>query len=461
MNVFPESPDFEIGTVGFDSKDAKERPLDLLGRKALGQRLTDLVDRVDQPLVIALDGAWGSGKSHFLKLWAGAHKPELDGKAKVIYFDAFEHDYLDDPLVSLVATLTSSAPAEARKAPALTKVKRAALVLGKGVLRAGAAAASFGVTDYIAALAPGLVEAAVGGAIDEVESATDGVIDRLWAEKSGRIAAMQHFRAALEDLTKAEGETFRKIVIIVDELDRCRPDYALSLLETVKHFFSVPNVHFVLGTNLSALENSVKARYGAEINATKYIQKFLSLSLRLPNAGKTHGSESAAYDYFMATASRYAIGDRTREIARETLKLVMATDINLRDIDRILTLLALLPKAVNSYNMPVHVTVVGATFLRVLHPDLYLKIRNGRADMGEIEPALGLVRPISSLATKAEGYWLHIACCIETMDSIFAKGVPQEYYESVLQGSGHWGMVQSKPDLRGIYAEVFDSLTLP
>ena len=67
----------------------------------MGKKLTDLVDRIDQPLVIALDGEWGSGKSHFLKLWTGAHQNgELGGKAKVIYFDAFEHDYLDDPGLS-------------------------------------------------------------------------------------------------------------------------------------------------------------------------------------------------------------------------------------------------------------------------------------------------------------------------------------------------------------------------
>jgi hypothetical protein len=89
--LFPEDPIFEIGRCGFDDRDAEDRPLDVLGRKPLGQNLTDLVDRFDQPLVIALDGGWGSGKSHFLKLWAGAHKKELGGKAEVIYFDAFEN----------------------------------------------------------------------------------------------------------------------------------------------------------------------------------------------------------------------------------------------------------------------------------------------------------------------------------------------------------------------------------
>jgi hypothetical protein len=116
---------------------------------------------------------------------------------------------------------------------------------------------------------------------------------------------MEEFRKSLIDLTKAvQVETLdahedesedatekidptepehRKLVIVVDELDRCRPDYALSLLEIIKHFFDVPHVHFVLGVNMSELENSVKARYGAGINAGLYLQKFVKVTMGLPH----------------------------------------------------------------------------------------------------------------------------------------------------------------------------------
>lgn len=60
MKLFPEDPVFDIGKVGFDSKDANDRPYDVLGRKPLGQKLTELVDRIDQPLVIALDACFYS-----------------------------------------------------------------------------------------------------------------------------------------------------------------------------------------------------------------------------------------------------------------------------------------------------------------------------------------------------------------------------------------------------------------
>ena len=73
MTVFPSDPAFSPGDIGFKSVDPSGRSFDLLGRKGLGEQLSNLLAGTDQPLVVALDGSWGSGKSHFLKIWTGAH----------------------------------------------------------------------------------------------------------------------------------------------------------------------------------------------------------------------------------------------------------------------------------------------------------------------------------------------------------------------------------------------------
>jgi hypothetical protein len=131
MNLFAPEPQFIPGTVGFDTLDEHGQLYDLLGRKAMGQRLSELLERINQPLVVALDGGWGSGKSHFLKLWAGAHGLENNGTAQVIYFDAFEHDYLDDPLISLVGAISKSEPKASGAMEALQSVKKAAMKLAR------------------------------------------------------------------------------------------------------------------------------------------------------------------------------------------------------------------------------------------------------------------------------------------------------------------------------------------
>ncbi len=84
LRLTPPEPDFTPRDKSFDDKDATGLRYDLLGRKAVGRRLSDLVERIGEPLVIALDGIWGSGKSHFLRLWTGAHRKEDDGRARVI-----------------------------------------------------------------------------------------------------------------------------------------------------------------------------------------------------------------------------------------------------------------------------------------------------------------------------------------------------------------------------------------
>lgn len=103
------------------------------------------------------------------------------------------------------------------------------------------AVASGGVTE----VAGPLIDAAAEAASKEIETAAEA----FWAREDGRRAAMEQLRTALIDLTMVEtdgGAGPIPLVVVVDELDRCRPDYALALLEVVKHFFSVPNVHFVL-----------------------------------------------------------------------------------------------------------------------------------------------------------------------------------------------------------------------
>ena len=421
-NIFPEPPVIEIGKSGFDGSDANGGPFDVLGRKPMGQKLTDLVDRIDQPLVIALDGEWGSGKSHFLKLWTGAHEHELCGKAKVIYFDAFEHDFLDDPLVSLISRLVEYHGERTWTAAALDRIKKAAFPLIKTVLRAGVALATTGASEAAGALGD-VVIAKVG-------EASDSAIDQFWKEETGRIAAMKQFRDALKGLTDPanKGDPAQKIVFIVDELDRCRPDYALSLLEVIKHFFTVPNFHFVLGTNLVALAHSVKARYGSEIDADKYIQKFVSLSMRLPEGMNFDGNTKPAYQYFLGVSQRYSIDSQGRSYATDRMKYItQGQNVHLRDVERILTYLSLLPPLNSGVYPYVREILVGATFLRVLHPADYLRLREGKSNIADIERTLSVRMPRTDNDYGAEHEdWLLWADVLETREDIMKLGVAAE-----------------------------------
>src|SRR6056297_1012579 len=99
MKLFPQDNDVVLYETGFDD--------DVLERKAISKQLSELVERIEDPIVLALDDKWGSGKTFFLKRWVAAHAVENNGTATTIYFDAFENDYLTDPLVSIITAVSS------------------------------------------------------------------------------------------------------------------------------------------------------------------------------------------------------------------------------------------------------------------------------------------------------------------------------------------------------------------
>ena len=74
----------------------------------------------------------------------------------------------------------------------------------------------------------------------------------------------------------------KPLVIMVDELDRARPDYAVKFLETLKHFFQTKGIVFILAVDKAHLESSVKSLYGSDINFPEYYRKFVHRNVSLP-----------------------------------------------------------------------------------------------------------------------------------------------------------------------------------
>lgn len=323
-------PHIEIYTDGFDGKDS-------LGRKDSGRALSDLVDRIEEPMVIALDGGWGTGKSFFLKCWVGAHLQRAANTTQTVYFDAFANDFMDEPLVSLMACLLARfeqlGPEEKSK---LDKAKDVAWKLAPAALRVGASLATFGASNHVGDMG----DAAVAAVNREVQ---DNSAD-FWRAAQERQGVMEEFRTALDALTKAEDGTTRKLVIVVDELDRCRPDYALALLEIIKHFFAVDHVHFVLGVNMRELENSVRARYGAGINAGLYLQKFVTLTMGLPETIGSSRRNKATEVHFHNICKQMGFEAGLISTINSYIKRLKEPDvISLRSLERLVSIVAATP----------------------------------------------------------------------------------------------------------------------
>ena len=377
--MFVSDAEIKVGVDTFDTKRG-EVPLDHLNRKPAGQRLSQLMGRGDQPLVVALDGDWGSGKSHFLKLWTGSHKG-FGGKAKVIYFDAFARDYLDDPFVSLVAAITEAQEKAAEDKPAIKKtlgqIKKIATDLLPSALRITAAVATAGATEGALFAYDTVADAAIKGLGQEAEKA----IEQFWQREQGRIAAIEAFRSALAELAAAQ-----PLILVIDELDRCRPDFALSLLEVVKHFFSVKGVRFVLGVRLEALEESVRHRYGPNTDAGLYLQKFLHLRLSLPQ-----DADNAAWRvHFHKVCKTFGVKSAIVKDCEKILGIWTGSAPTLRDVERIATRLALLADEFGGYYAGIQYAALTAAVLEVKAPDAYRSLRRNTLKFTEIAERFGI-----------------------------------------------------------------------
>lgn len=235
---------------------------DEYNRATISENMVKLLESDLEVFPMLLDGPWGSGKTEFcLKLQARVSEKLTN--YHVIYIDAFQSDHMNDPLIMLLGNLAKHLPAARNALPQLAKV---IAPLGKIALKAGIQILTRQnldtVCDEIKTAVNDGMECAVANAIEACQK-TDDNINAL-KEAVHRIAS---------------GKT---LFFIIDELDRCRPDFAVELIEKIKHIFNMPDVKFLLVANSKQLHASIQHKYGTDIEAKRYLDKFLKFSITFP-----------------------------------------------------------------------------------------------------------------------------------------------------------------------------------
>lgn len=249
---------------------------DSLERRTQVRNLGLLLKEAPGSVLCAVDGPWGSGKSTFLRLL----RAEMEGQAHpTLWLDAWESDFADDPLIALLAEMSvwieSDPGSEA--ADLLETTQRLAPRLGRSG-RVGPRVGGGNATGIRAVDPP-------PGPASEAEPPPAEAWGRAQVrEYSEAKQALVVFRQSLADyarLREREGAQL-PIVFFVDELDRCRPAYAIRVLERIKHLFSVPGISFVLGMNREQLGHAIKAVYGSGFDSEAYLDRLLDVGFRLP-----------------------------------------------------------------------------------------------------------------------------------------------------------------------------------
>lgn len=374
---------------------------DIFGRSSFGQGLTSLVQNIDDPLVILLDAPWGAGKSTFLKMWAGDLR---NAGHPVIYFDAFAHDHIDNAFLAIAGEVVGVA--QSQKDIDKTKVDKFLNVAAKAggiVLRSaaqiGVRLATLGainateLSDDVAEVA----KEVAGDAANEVDDIVKGLLAKQAEEK----ATLEQFRISLRELAtslrgsdSSEKSPDRPLVFIVDELDRCRPPFALDLLESIKHLFSVENIHFVLSANHEQLEASVRYSYGSEIRASDYLQKFYTLAVSFPEPDEDHRKVRRRYiAHLVSGHARMLAKDRQGELAKKMLEEVAdARRLSLREIEKILSIMNFSFAMTPDNHMKLAPIICGLCVMKVCEPRSYRRAKDGTLTMDDVENSIRFSR---------------------------------------------------------------------
>lgn len=174
MKLFPQDDQVVLYETAFED--------DILERKSISKQLSDLVEKIEDPIVFALDDKWGSGKSYFLKRWVSAHSKENDGHAVTVYFDAFESDYLTDPLVAIITAVSERIPEEQKAT--IDKWKAVATKLAKPTFGIALSLATFGAKQYLDEIGDAVSEAVSSEAKDATQDLWDAEKERKDAIKA-------------------------------------------------------------------------------------------------------------------------------------------------------------------------------------------------------------------------------------------------------------------------------------
>lgn len=262
----------------------KENPFEncKLNRQIYASILSDIISSYREGFVLSINGQWGSGKTTFVKMWE-QHLRNND--YKTLYFNAWENDLLTDPSVAILGELKKLLYKNDKKT--FSKILKATATVTKNIVPSlGKAIANHYINNEI-----------LTGTIENALSATTEILEKEIEEYSKRKKGIDDFKTLLTEYVKTESPD-KPIVFIIDELDRCRPNYAVEVLEKVKHFFSVNGIVFVLSIDKSQMCNSIKGFYGSDnINSEDYLLRFIDIEYRLPEPDSKVFCEYL-YDYF-------------------------------------------------------------------------------------------------------------------------------------------------------------------
>lgn len=315
-------------------------------RKEFGLFIADFL--TSDSSVINLNGIYGSGKTEFIRR---LYIELAEKNHPVVYIDVWESNFSNNPLAVICSELLQQIESifitrvpngklkDYTKAKEVLNTLKSKLGLCLKYIEAGTVMTGepAGIT------ASKSITTAVNSSPDlNTQTSFQKLIE---AVQKNHLDAVQASKDIKENITFLSVliETIYKlnipIVVLIDELDRCRPSYAIEVLESIKHFFDTKGCTFLVATNTVALEHSVNAVYGQTFEAKIYLRKFFDRKVTLPQVSLLKYLEAKELDFDKYEGSKLILYP-FHEVKKSNIAIFAAlfeeNNIELRDVEQIL-----------------------------------------------------------------------------------------------------------------------------
>ena len=313
--------------ITFEDQDEFER-------RGFAERMIRLLNSDIDVSPLVIEGDWGTGKTVFCKKTIKLIN-SIEEKTKAIYLDAFSEDYYEQPLLSLLIAVYQAFPAEEDRQKLTDTMTKLVKVIGKGGIHVA-------INKLLGPECGDVLKTLKELWADEEQAC----YQRVFEERARIGETLDLLKEQITELTK----NFH-LIVFIDELDRCRPTFALQLLEAVKHLFGIENLKFVFLINKKQLIYSIQHAYGNDEEVAKrYLDKFFAIKLQLPKVvenpqGQTNG------DKFITTSVIYfrnLLNDKSLSLSKTPLfdgsvipsllleELIVKFDLSLRDVEKLI-----------------------------------------------------------------------------------------------------------------------------
>lgn len=300
----------------------ENKKIDILDREGTIADLFHIVQTASKKQAycsFAIEGTWGVGKTFILerleeKLEMEMNEDTFDNRYFVFHYNCWKYDYYEEPAIAIISALKD-------------KVDETSCQELQGVVKDSWKVAK----KAINGMAKEFVKNKIGIDLVQVYEDVKNEEEKQY-KREKEFDSLFAFNSTLNSVRKQIRElaNYKTVVIVVDELDRCMPSYAIKTLERLHHMFDkIDNVLVIVAVDSNQLKQSIREIYGDTVDTERYLKKFISFTYKI-GVGKTQKNVLEKFEDFFQAYSNYS------DVEETLTQFLQLSQLDVRTIEKIM-----------------------------------------------------------------------------------------------------------------------------